>query len=44
MSIQYDVKHYLGLGALSVAFFVYLYAPLLMVFIYSLNASPITGV
>lgn len=44
MSTQHDVKRYPGLGALSAAFFVYLYAPLVVVIIYSFNANRITGV
>lgn len=44
MSRRHDVKHYPGLGALSIAFFVYLYSPLLIVIIYSFNANRITSV
>jgi spermidine/putrescine transport system permease protein len=44
MSRNHDVKRYPGLGILSLAFFAYLYAPLLIVVIYSFNANRITGV
>lgn len=44
MSKLRDVKRYPGLGALSLAFFIYLYAPLLVVVIFSFNANRITGV
>ncbi len=44
MSKQHDVKRYPGLGLISIAFFVYLYAPLLIVILYSFNANRITSV
>lgn len=44
MSARNDVKRYPGLGALSLLFFVYLYAPLAVVVVYSFNANRITGV
>ena len=44
MSKHHNVKHYPGLRPLTVAFFVYLYAPLLIVIIYSFNANRITSV
>ncbi|MGK9263947.1 ABC transporter permease [Sinorhizobium meliloti] len=44
MSTRHDVKHYPGLGPLAVLFFVYLYAPLAVVVIYSFNANRIAGV
>lgn len=44
MSRKHDVKRYPGLGVMSAAFFVYLYAPLLVVVVYSFNANRITGV
>ncbi|OCP19623.1 MULTISPECIES: ABC transporter permease [unclassified Ensifer] len=44
MSTRHDVKRYPGLGPLSVLFFIYLYAPLAVVVIYSFNANNIAGV
>ncbi|WP_322865102.1 ABC transporter permease [Aquicoccus sp. G2-2] len=44
MSTRHDVKRYPGLGLISAVFFVYLYAPLVVVVIYSFNANRITGV
>ncbi len=44
MKKRHDVKRYPGLSTLSVAFFVYLYAPLLVVILYSFNANRITSV
>lgn len=44
MSARHDVKRYPGLGLLSAFFFVYLYAPLAVVVIYSFNANRVAGV
>lgn len=44
MNLRHDVKRYPGLGLTSLAFFVYLYAPLVVIVIYSFNANRITGV
>ncbi|TDE40654.1 ABC transporter permease [Antarcticimicrobium sediminis] len=44
MSKHHDVKRYPGLGLISIAFFVYLYTPLLVVILYSFNANRITSV
>ena len=44
MSTTHDVKRYPGLGPLTVLFFVYLYAPLVVVVVYSFNANKIAGV
>ncbi len=44
MTRRHDVKHYPGLGPLVALFFVYLYAPLAIVVIYSFNANRIVGV
>ncbi|MFX0544310.1 ABC transporter permease [Roseovarius sp. S1116L3] len=44
MSKKHDVKRYPGIGILSILFFVYLYAPLLVVILYSFNANRITSV
>lgn len=44
MSTSHDVKRYPGLGLLTSLFFVYLYAPLAVVVIYSFNANRIAGV
>ena len=44
MSIRHDVKHFPGLGPITVLFFVYLYAPLAVVVVYSFNANRIAGV
>ena len=39
-----SVKHYPGLKALTIAFFIYLYAPLFVVILYSFNENRIAGV
>ena len=44
MSIRHDVKRYPGLRPLTALFFVYLYAPLAVVVVYSFNANRIAGV
>ena len=44
MKSPHDVRHYPGLGVLSVLFFIYLYAPIAIIIIYSFNANRITGV
>ena len=44
MSATHDVKRYPGLGLLTILFFVYLYAPLVVIVIYSFNANRIAGV
>jgi spermidine/putrescine transport system permease protein len=44
MNIRHDVKHYPGLGALTAAFFLYLYAPLAIIVVYSFNANRVAGV
>lgn len=44
MSRHHNVKRYPGLGLFTLAFFVYLYAPLLVVILYSFNDNRITGV
>lgn len=44
MSIRHDVKHYPGLGPLTVFFFLYLYAPLAVIVVYSFNANRVAGV
>jgi spermidine/putrescine transport system permease protein len=44
MSIRHDVKRYPGLGPLTMLFFVYLYAPLAVIVVYSFNANRIAGV
>lgn len=44
MSLNHDVKRYPGLGPLALLFFVYLYAPLAVVVVYSFNANRIAGV
>ncbi len=44
MSRHHNVKRYPGLGPFTLAFFVYLYAPLLVVVLYSFNDNRITGV
>ncbi|MCW0002339.1 ABC transporter permease [Pararhizobium sp. YC-54] len=44
MSTGHDVKRYPGLGPLTGLFFLYLYAPLAVVVIYSFNANRIAGV
>jgi spermidine/putrescine transport system permease protein len=42
--MAHDVKRYPGLGPLTALFFVYLYAPLAVIVVYSFNANRITGV
>jgi spermidine/putrescine transport system permease protein len=44
MNRHHNVKRYPGLGLFTLAFFVYLYAPLLVVIVYSFNDNRITGV
>lgn len=44
MSRRHDVRHYPGLRLISALFFLYLYAPLAIVVVYSFNANRITGV
>jgi spermidine/putrescine transport system permease protein len=44
MRTRHDVKRYPGLGPLTVLFFVYLYAPLAVIVVYSFNANRIAGV
>jgi spermidine/putrescine transport system permease protein len=44
MSVLHDVKRYPGLRPLTIFFFIYLYAPLAVVVIYSFNANRIAGV
>jgi len=44
MSIRHDVKRYPGLGPLTILFFVYLYAPLAVIVVYSFNANRVAGV
>ncbi|GLT11629.1 ABC transporter permease [Sulfitobacter porphyrae] len=44
MKQQHDVKRYPGLGIISTVFFIYLYAPLGIVVLYSFNANRITSV
>lgn len=44
MSTRHDVKRYPGLGPLTVLFFVYLYAPLVVIVVYSFNANRVAGV
>lgn len=44
MSTQHDVKRYPGLKPLSLLFFLYLYAPLAVIVVYSFNDNRITGV
>jgi spermidine/putrescine transport system permease protein len=44
MSRKHNVKRYPGLGLFTLVFFIYLYAPLLVVILYSFNANRITGV
>lgn len=44
MSLLHDVKRYPGLGPLTVLFFVYLYAPLAVIVVYSFNANRIAGI
>jgi spermidine/putrescine transport system permease protein len=43
MSVRHDVKRYPGLAPLTVLFFVYLYAPLAVIVVYSFNANKIAG-
>jgi spermidine/putrescine transport system permease protein len=44
MSVLHDVKRYPGLGPLTMLFFVYLYAPLAVIVVYSFNANRIAGI
>lgn len=44
MSSRHDVRHYPGLRLISALFFLYLYAPLAIVVVYSFNANRIAGV
>lgn len=44
MSTRHDVKRYPGLGPLTAFFFLYLYAPLAVIVIYSFNANRVAGV
>lgn len=44
MSVRHDVKRYPGLGPLTLLFFVYLYAPLAVIVVYSFNANKIAGI
>ncbi|MGJ7041563.1 spermidine/putrescine transport system permease protein [Shinella sp. BE166] len=44
MSTHHDVKRYPGLGPLTALFFVYLYAPLAIIVVYSFNANRVAGV
>jgi len=44
MSIRHDVKRYPGLTPLTVVFFLYLYAPLAVIVVYSFNANRVAGV
>lgn len=44
MSTRHDVKHYPGLGPFTILFFVYLYAPLAVIVVYSFNANRVAGV
>ncbi|MCT7663234.1 ABC transporter permease [Shinella kummerowiae] len=44
MSTRHDVKRYPGLGPLTALFFVYLYAPLAVIVVYSFNANRVAGV
>ncbi|MCQ4632622.1 MULTISPECIES: ABC transporter permease [Shinella] len=44
MSLHHDVKRYPGLGPLTALFFVYLYAPLAVIVVYSFNANRVAGV
>lgn len=44
MTTRHDVKHYPGLKPLSLLFFLYLYAPLAVIVVYSFNDNRITGV
>ncbi|GMB79767.1 ABC transporter permease [Shinella zoogloeoides] len=44
MSIRHDVKRYPGLAPLTVFFFLYLYAPLAVIVVYSFNANRVAGV
>ncbi|CAN7280963.1 ABC transporter permease [Rhizobium sp. LjRoot30] len=44
MSTRHDVKHYPGLGPLTIFFFLYLYAPLAVIVVYSFNANRVAGV
>ena len=44
MSVRHDVKRYPGLGPLTLLFFIYLYAPLAVIVVYSFNANKIAGI
>lgn len=44
MTTRHDVKRYPGLKPLSLLFFLYLYAPLAVIVVYSFNDNRITGV
>ncbi|MBP6678995.1 MAG: spermidine/putrescine ABC transporter permease PotC, partial [Paracoccus sp.] len=44
MKNRHDVKRYPGLKPLSLLFFLYLYAPLAVIVIYSFNENRIAGV
>ncbi|GAA4177855.1 ABC transporter permease [Shinella granuli] len=44
MSISHDVKRYPGLRPLTAVFFLYLYAPLAVIVVYSFNANRVAGV
>lgn len=44
MGIRHDVRRYPGLGPLTAVFFVYLYAPLAVIVVYSFNANRVAGV
>ena len=44
MSIRHDVKRYPGLAPLTAFFFLYLYAPLAVIVVYSFNANRVAGV
>jgi spermidine/putrescine transport system permease protein len=44
MTIRHDVKRYPGLTPLTVVFFLYLYAPLAVIVVYSFNANRVAGV
>lgn len=44
MTVRHDVKRYPGLTPLTVVFFLYLYAPLAVIVVYSFNANRVAGV
>lgn len=44
MNLRHDVKRYPGLTPLTVVFFLYLYAPLAVIVVYSFNANRVAGV